>query len=98
MSKKNEDVTAESVKNVLWETLQGVKRKQIKSDEANAISKLANGITAIAKLEHEASKFYGLQSVGLNKFLEAKGEKPKTYLSTEEAERKALEGQDVQAN
>ena len=95
---QEDEVTAESVKNVLWETLQGVKRKQIKSDEANAISKLANGITAIAKLEHEASKFYGMQSIGLDRFLEVKGEKPKVYLSTEEVERKALEDQDVQRN
>jgi hypothetical protein len=95
---ENDKVTAESIKNVLWETLQGVKNKSIKPDVGNAISKLANGIISTAKLEFEAAKFAGLQSVGLNTFLEAKGEKPKSYLSTEEATKKALEGQDVQNN
>lgn len=96
--KNEENVTAESIKNVLWETLQGVKNKTIKPDVGNAISKLANGIISTAKLEFEAAKFAGLQSQGLNTFLEAKGEKPKSYLSTEELTKKALEGQDVQNN
>lgn len=96
--KNEENVTAESIKNVLWETLQGVKDKTIKPDVGNAISKLANGIISTAKLELEAAKFAGLQSQGLNTFLEAKGEKPKTYLSTEELTKQALEGQDVQNN
>lgn len=95
---EKETVTAEAIKNVLWETLQGVRSKQIKPDAANAISKLANGIISTAKLEFEATKFAGLQSTGLNTFLEAKGEKPKTYPSTEKATKKALEGQDVQNN
>lgn len=95
---KEEVVTAEAIKNVLWETLQDVKEKKIKPDIANSISKLANGIIATAKLEFEAAKFAGLQSQGLNVFLEAKGEKAKTYLSTEEATKKALENQDVQNN
>lgn len=95
---KNENVTAEAIKNVLWETLQGVKDKTIKPDVGNAISKLANGIISTARLEFEAAKFTGLQSQGLNTFLEAEGEKPKNYLSTEELTKKALEGQDVQNN
>jgi hypothetical protein len=95
---KNENVTAEAIKNVLWETLQGVKDKTIKPDVGNAISKLANGIISTAKLEFEAAKFAGLQSAGLNTFLEAKGEKPKSYLSTEETLKKALDNQDVQNN
>ena len=98
MNKENNEVTAESVKNTLWETLQDVKARRIKPDVANAVSKLANGIITTAKLEFEAAKFAGSQSTGLNTFLEAKGEKPKTYLSTEEAEKKALEGRDVQSN
>ena len=95
---KEEVVTAEAIKNVLWETLQDVKEKKIKPDIANSISKLANGIIATAKLEFEAAKFAGLQSQGLNVFLGAKGEKAKNYLSTEEATEKALENQDVQNN
>ena len=95
---KNENVTAEAIKNVLWETLQGVKDKTIKPDVGNAISKLANGIISTAKLEFEAAKFAGLQSQGLNTFFEAEGKKPKSYLSTEETIKKALENQDVQNN
>jgi len=98
MKENNNEVTAESVKNTLWETLQDVKEKRMKADVANAVSKLANGIIATAKLEFEVAKFTGSQSVGLNTFLEVKGEKPKTYLSTEKAEKRALEGQDVQGN
>lgn len=95
---KNENVTAEAIKNVLWETLENVRLRDLKPEKANAISKLANGIIATVKLELEATKLTGLQSQGLNTFLEAKGEKPKTYLSTEEAIKKALENQDVQNN
>jgi hypothetical protein len=93
---ENDKVTAESIKNVLWETLQGVKLRNLKPEKANAISKLANGIIATVRLQFEAAKLAGVQSAQLNNFLEDKGEKPKTYLSTEEATKKALESQDVQ--
>ena len=94
----DKNVTAESIKNVLWETLEDVKAKRMMPDKANAISKLANGIIATARLELEAAKLSGLESQGLNTFLEAKGEKPKSYLSTEQVEKNALESQDVQNN
>jgi len=93
---KNENVTAEAIKNVLWETLQGVRLRNLKPEKANAISKLANGIISTVKLELEAVKFTGVKPQGLNTFLEATGEKPKSYLSTEETIKKALENQDVQ--
>ena len=95
---KNENVTAEAIKNVLWETLENVRLRDLKPEKANAISKLANGIIATVKLELEATKLTGLQSQGLNTFLEDKGENPKSYLSTEEVTKKALENQDVQNN
>lgn len=94
----NENVTAEAIKNVLWETLQEVKFKDLKPEKANAISKLANGIIATVRLQFEAAKLAGVPSAQLNNFLEAKGEKPKSYLSTEELTKQALEGQDVQNN
>ena len=95
---KNENVTAEAIKNVLWETLQNVRLRDLKPEKANAISKLANGIIATVRLQFEAAKLAGVQSAQLNNFLEAEGEKPKTYLSTEETIKKALENQDVQNN
>ena len=95
---KNENVTAEAIKNVLWETLQNVRLRDLKPEKANAISKLANGIIATVRLQFEAAKLAGVQSAQLNTFLEAEGEKPKTYLSTEETIKKALENQDVQNN
>jgi hypothetical protein len=95
---ENEKVTAESIKNVLWDTLQDVKLRNLKPEKANAISKLANGIIATVRLQFEAAKLTGVQSAQLSSFLEDEGEEVKTYISTESAEKKALEGQDVQNN
>jgi hypothetical protein len=95
---ENDKVTAESIKNVLWETLQGVRLRNLKPEKANAVSKLANGIIATVRLQFEAAKLAGVQSAQLNSFLEDEGEKIKTYISTEATEKKALEGQDVQNN
>lgn len=99
MNQENkEEVTVSSLKNMVWGTLQDLRDRRIKPDMANAITKGSNAIISIVKLEVEVAKMLNSNTTGLTNFIETEGVQPKTYLSTEEQEVKALEGQDVQTN
>lgn len=98
MNEENKEVTANSLKSMLWSTLQDLKDRKIKPDMANAITKGANAITSVVKLEIEAAKVLNMNTTSLNNFVNSEGVQPKNYLSTEEQEKKALKGKDVQSN
>lgn len=63
-------VTALALKQVLWETIQGLRDKTLKVENANAIAKTANAILKTISLECEVVKQYGLQSSSLKGFIE----------------------------
>lgn len=98
MNKENNEVTANSLKSILWSTLQDLKDRKIKPDMANAVTKGVNAITSVVKLEIETAKALNMNTASLTSFVNSQGVQPKNYLSTEEQEKQALEGQDVQAN
>jgi hypothetical protein len=56
MSKK---LTANNLKNVLWETLQAVRAGEIPPNQADAIARQAGEITRVNKLQHDVSQSCG---------------------------------------
>lgn len=90
--------TANDVKRIALETIEQLRNKTMKVDQANAISKLCNNIISTVHLEIEATKLTGKdQGVGLNNFLANETKLLERPLTEEEAEQKrrlANEGQE----
>ena len=97
-NQQENEITASTVKSMMWSTLQDLKSRKIKPDMANAMSKGLNVIVGVVRLEAEVAKTLNTNTVSLDNFINSNGVQPKNYLSTEEQERKALEGQDVQGH
>lgn len=66
------EVTAKSLKAVLWEAIGDLKRKRIKPEEAGVLVKAANGILSTIKLEVEVGKMLGGVSTSLTEFAYSK--------------------------
>lgn len=59
MEKESRVPTARDVKQIALETIEGLRNKTVKVDQANAISKLCNNIISTVSLEMEAIKLMG---------------------------------------
>ena len=60
--KKQAELSAANLKQVLWETMLAVRDGKMKTQEANAIAKQGREIANITKIQLEAAKFVGKAS------------------------------------
>lgn len=57
--KKDQELTAENLKVLLWETLQGLKNGTVKTTDANAIAMQSRSICQIARVQLDYHKAAG---------------------------------------
>lgn len=81
--------TANDVKRIALETIEQLRNRSMKVDQANAISKLCNNIISTVHLEIEATKLMGReQDGGLKNFLSNETKLLERPLTDEEANQK----------
>ncbi len=57
--KKNKALTAENLKQILWETLQGVRSKRVDPVQANAVASTSREIMRVIRTEIDIARITG---------------------------------------